>query len=240
MNEAVEQLVHTLSCSCSVSVVPELTLVLVGDSDSVEIGPNNILLDCDDLKSVEAYSSKLYDLCGRHIRVINMLGLPSAHRFPVSGGVHAFVLLLTNGSHTGQHRAAAQWLEDAFGKGAFPYVLTLVTHSSEERCDRALTDLKTPGNRFHTCKKSMTDAHEIITLLRKIDTMVSENDPHCCAGPMCDGTKGNQQEVPPSAERTADAPHTQTGAVCSRPFNIKLSGLCASDVWTEKSFVNTT
>ncbi|XP_067472122.1 interferon-induced very large GTPase 1-like isoform X3 [Thunnus thynnus] len=171
-------------------VMPELTLVLVGDTNSIEIGSKNILFD---QTNVEQFSSKLYDLCGRHISVINMLGLQNIDKFPLNREVHAFLLLLTNGLHNSQYSSGVQWLEKAFGKESLAYLMTVVTHKSDEECESAVTDLKVYNSfaekRYHTCTKSMMDEREIIALLEKIDVMVSENDPHCYGGLMCDDNK---------------------------------------------------
>ncbi|KAM7372335.1 hypothetical protein PAMP_009512 [Pampus punctatissimus] len=44
-------------------LIPELTLVLVGDTNSIEFGSKNILFDHDEQTNAEQFSSKLYDLC---------------------------------------------------------------------------------------------------------------------------------------------------------------------------------
>lgn len=182
-----------------VSVVPELTLVLIGDTNSIEIGSKNILLDHDDQKHVEQFSSKLYDLCGRHISVINMLGRQNTDKLPLNQGVHAFILLLPNGLHDSHYSSGVQWLEKTFGRRSLDYLMTVVTHDSDEGCDSALTDLKANSSftekRFHTCTKSITDENEIIALLGKLDAMVSENDPHCYSGLMCDENKGQTEDL---------------------------------------------
>ncbi|KAM9746506.1 interferon-induced very large GTPase 1-like isoform 3-T3 [Menidia menidia] len=164
-------------------VMPELKLLLIGDTNSTEIGPNNILLDHGTQTKVEPFSSKLYDLCGRHVCVINMLGLPNVDQVPVIQEVHAFILLLPNGLHSSHYRSGTQWLETAFGKGSLSYLMTVVTHQSGESCEGALADLRADSSfsekRYHTCKKSMTDADEIVALLEKIDALLSENNPRC-------------------------------------------------------------
>ncbi|XP_053193633.1 uncharacterized protein LOC128378212 [Scomber japonicus] len=174
-------------------LTPELTLVLVGETNSIEIGSKNIFFDHDEQTNVEQYSSRLYDLCGRHISVINMLGLQSIDKVPLNRGIHAFLLLLPNGLHSSQYSSGVQWLEKAFGKESLAYLMTVVTHKSDESCESAVTDLKANSSftekRYHTCKNSMMDGNEIIALLEKIDVMVSENDPHCYSGLMCDDTK---------------------------------------------------
>ncbi|XP_034749086.1 interferon-induced very large GTPase 1-like isoform X3 [Etheostoma cragini] len=178
-------------------VIPKLTLVLIGDQNSIEIGSENILLDHDGQTNVEQFSTRLYDLCGRHISVINMLGLQNVDTFSLNQKIHAFLFLLTNGLHNNHYSSGLQWLEKAFGKGSLDYVMTVVTHKSGETCESALTDLRANSSlvekRFHTCTRSMMDEREILALLEKIDIMVSENDHHCYNGVICD-EKEEQKE----------------------------------------------
>ncbi|XP_068574556.1 interferon-induced very large GTPase 1-like isoform X2 [Cebidichthys violaceus] len=185
--------------------IPELTLVLIGDTNSIEIGSKNILIDHDEQTNVEHFSTKLYDLCGRRITVINMLGLQNIDEFPLNEEIHAFLMLLPNGLHNSHYSSGVQWLENTFGKGLMAYVMTVVTHESDEKCESALTDLKANSSfvekRYHTCRRSMTDEGEIIALLGKIDAMVSENAPHCHSGLMCDGNKGQKEQLEHKEER---------------------------------------
>ena len=152
-------------------MIPKLTLVLIGDKNSIEIGSKNILLDHDGQTNVEQFSTRLYDLCGRHISVINMLGLQNIDKFPLNQEIHAFLLLLANGLHTSHYSSGLQWLEKTFGKGSLAYVMTVVTHKSGETSESALTDLRANSSfvekRFHTCTRSMMDEKEIIDLLEK-------------------------------------------------------------------------
>ncbi|XP_019222930.1 interferon-induced very large GTPase 1 isoform X2 [Oreochromis niloticus] len=169
-------------------VAPDVTLVLIGDPASIEIGPKNILLDHDEQTNVEQFSPNLYNLCGRHVCVINMLGLQTKE-IPLNQGVHAFVLLLPNTLHSSQYSSGVQWLEKAFGRGALSYLITVVTHETGETCESALKELKTNTDfnekRFHTCNRSMMDEIEVANLLEKINVMVSENDPQSCSGLVC-------------------------------------------------------
>ncbi|XP_047426869.1 interferon-induced very large GTPase 1-like [Mugil cephalus] len=77
--------------------------------------------------------------------------------------------------------------------------MTIVTHELDETCESALEDLKDFSSfneqRFHTCRRSMTDKKEIIDLLEKIEVMVSENDHHCYTTPMCDGKKEQKEQM---------------------------------------------
>ncbi|XP_047426857.1 interferon-induced very large GTPase 1-like isoform X7 [Mugil cephalus] len=180
-------------------VEPELTLVLIGDTKSIEIGPKNILLEHDKPTNMEFFSSKLYDLCGRHISVINRLGFPNIDRIPLNQGIHAFVLLLPNGLHVNHYHSAVQKLKKAFGKDFLSHVMTIVTHELDETCESALEDLEDfstfDEKRYHTCRRSMTDEQEIIDLLEKIDVMVSENNHHCYTTLMCDGKKEQKEQM---------------------------------------------
>lgn len=166
-----------------VSELPKLTLLLIGDSNAIEIGPKNVLLDHEERRNVEEFSSKLCDLCGRHISVINMLGLENLEEFPVNQGNHAFLLLLPYDLHISHYSSRVQQLERDFGKRSLLNVMTVVTHGPGEKFESALADLKAHSGfnekRFHTCTRCMTDANDIIDLLEKIDVMVSENN--CCS-----------------------------------------------------------
>lgn len=207
--------------------MPELTLVLIGDTNSIEIGPNNILLDHDEQGNVEQFSFKLYDLCGRHISVINMLGLQNIDTIPLNKGIHAFLLLIPNGLHDSHYSSGLQWLEKAFGKGSFAYLMTVVTHASDEKCESALTDLKANSSfdekKYHMCTRSMIDGMEIIALLEKIDVMVSENDHRCYSRPMCnkDKEQNEQLDLKSHEEEKIDSSvfqQNQTGEFLMRAF----------------------
>uniref|UniRef100_A0A3B3BI15 VLIG-type G domain-containing protein n=2 Tax=Oryzias melastigma TaxID=30732 RepID=A0A3B3BI15_ORYME len=158
--------------------------MLIGDSKSIEKGERNLLLDHDEQKSEKSFSSKLYNFCARHICVLNMLDLPNIDSIPSNQGVHAFILLVANGQHVSHYRSGMQWLEKTFGKQCFPYVITVVTHNPHENCENAITDLKTFSSfskeRYQKSKKRM-DEEELVTLLEKIDVMISENRPPCCS-----------------------------------------------------------
>ncbi|XP_017272291.1 interferon-induced very large GTPase 1-like [Kryptolebias marmoratus] len=161
-------------------VTPELTLILIGDSNSIQIGSKNILLDHDKETNLEQFSSRLYDLCGRQISIINLLGFPEIDKIPLIQEAHAFILLLPNGLHVSQYNYGMKWLETVFGKEKIPYVMTVVTHESDENCESAFADLNAFGSisekRYHTCTRSMMDGNEITDLLVKIQVMVSENE----------------------------------------------------------------
>ncbi|XP_043956575.1 interferon-induced very large GTPase 1-like isoform X2 [Gambusia affinis] len=166
--------------SASNAVNPELTLILFGNRNSIEIGSKNILLDHDQEKYEKEFSSRLYDLLGRQISVVNMLGFPSIDTIPEIPEVHIFILLISNDQQENQYTSGLQWLEKTLGKEHSSYVMTVVTHNdSDEICESELQKLKAKSSfsekRYHTCTRSMTDTNEIISLLKKIDAMVFES-----------------------------------------------------------------
>ncbi|XP_032443256.1 interferon-induced very large GTPase 1-like [Xiphophorus hellerii] len=166
--------------SATNAVNPELTLILIGNKNSIEIGSKNILLDHDQAIHEKEFSSRLYDLLGRQISVINMLGFPSIDTFPEIPEDCAFILLVSNDQHENQYTSGMQWLEKTLGKEHSSYVMTVVTHDdSEEICESEIQKLKAKSSfsekRNHTCTRSMTDINEIISLLQKIDAMVFES-----------------------------------------------------------------
>lgn len=186
--------------AASKAVTTELTLVLFGDRNSIEIEPNNLLLDHDQETYRKELSTSLCDLFGRHISLINMLGLPSLKKIPVFQEDHAFILLISNNLHDSQYTSGMQWLEQTFGKEHSSYVITVVTHDPYESCEWALQDLRAKSSfsekRCHSCTRSFIDVNEIIALLKKIDDMVSENRQ------MTAGKGANQCEASSTAEET--------------------------------------
>lgn len=177
----------------------ELTLVLIGDTSSTETGSKNFLLDHEVETNMPHFSSRLYDLCGRFISVINLLGLKNMDKFPINQGIHAFLLLLPNGQHNSHFSSGVQWLEKMFGQKSLDYLMIVLTHELNENYQKALTELKANSRfvdkRYHTCSRSMMDENEIIALLDKIDVMVSENDPQNYTRPEADENEEQEQQM---------------------------------------------
>ncbi|XP_036004247.1 interferon-induced very large GTPase 1-like isoform X2 [Fundulus heteroclitus] len=188
-------------------VLRDLTLVLIGEADSIDVGPNNLFFNHDKETQLEEFSSNLYDLCGRHISVINMLGLQNNVDIPLYQSVHAFVLLIRNGQHISQYTTGMLWLKKTFGKEIIQNVMTVVTYNAGEKCESAFQDLKSLNNfsekRYHTCIRSMTDAREIMSLLEKIDDNLSKKDPeyYCRQRPRQNGDQKKEPDDVPHKEK---------------------------------------
>ena len=210
-----------------VSVMDKLTLVLIGEINSIEFGSKNILLDNDKQENREQFSNKLYDLCGRHILVINMLDRQNIESVPVHERIHASLLLIPYGHHNHHYSSGLEWLEKTFGKESLSSVITVLTHESDENCESALTELKANSTfdekRYHTCRRHMGDEMEIINLLKKIDDMVTENDLYYTRA-MCDEQKEQSDKHldPKSNEeeyvRSSVLQQNQTGEFLMLPF----------------------
>ncbi|KAM9393684.1 interferon-induced very large GTPase 1-like isoform 2-T2 [Pholidichthys leucotaenia] len=191
----------------------ELTLVLTGDTNSIVFGRENLFVDDDEHKN-EKFSTKLCDLFGRCIVVINSLGFQNVDKIPLNQGIDAILLLLTYGQHRDQYSSGVQYLQKAYGERIFSYVMTVVTYKLGEECESALTDLKANGNfadkRYHTCNRTLNDAEEVQGLLKKIDDMVSENESQGCRKLMryekqqLDGESHKEDRIGTEVETTAD------------------------------------
>lgn len=191
--------------AASKAVTTELTLVLFGDRNSIEIEPNNLLLDHEQERYRKEFSTSLCDLFGRHIYLINMLGLPSIKKkkkkkIPVFSEDYAFIHLISKNLHDSQYTSGMKWLEKTFGKEHSSYVITVVTHDPYESCEWALQDLRAKSSfsekRCHSCTRSFIDVSEITALMKKIDDMVSENRQ------MTAGKGSNQREASSTAKET--------------------------------------
>lgn len=72
-----------------------LRLALIGAREATDLGSNNLLLD----NNLEDFSPQLYNLCGRHYSVTDMLDFPNTDSIQLKDGIHAFLLLVPNGLH---------------------------------------------------------------------------------------------------------------------------------------------
>ncbi|XP_067109564.1 interferon-induced very large GTPase 1-like [Osmerus mordax] len=186
------------------NVTPHLTIALVGDVDAVTIGTENLLLYQDDLyNEVDEYSqiaSRLYDLSGRHISVINMLGLNGVDFEKAlqkqlcsqlkrnNQDVNAFLLLKPLGQHTSTDRTGPERLQEILGERYTECAVSLFTYENVKERETLIDDLKGKcafielmekyGGRYHICNKLMNDPTEMLSLVEKINLLVSENKLH--------------------------------------------------------------
>uniref|UniRef100_A0A674B3T1 Interferon-induced very large GTPase 1-like n=1 Tax=Salmo trutta TaxID=8032 RepID=A0A674B3T1_SALTR len=245
-----------------VSVTADLTIhvALIGDPNAVTIEPGNLLLDKDLYSEADEASHiapRIYDLCGRSVSVTNMLGLQSAEPTQISlenhisqlvckTGIHAFLLISPLGN-VYEHNMVEDWLQTMLGERSLAFAMTVFTHENEP--DTALGDLNDNsdlkhvtekcGDRYHTCKKSMDDPEEIITLLEKIDLMVSENQPCCYTGEMYGEEMRQKQQLKDLGDRsqrkkTSTVPGNNAVGNKDEGEEIKLEGSLNEKIIVEK------
>lgn len=146
------------------------------------MGSNNLLRD----NNQGDFSPQLYDLLSRLYSVIDMLDFPNTESTQLHDGIHAFLLLLPNGLHVQHYNSGLEWLEKTFGKESLDFLITIVTHKSNEQCENSITDLNDvegfDEKRCHTCSRSMADVDDIVELLDKINSLVSDNNHSCFGG----------------------------------------------------------
>eukprot|EP00063_Salmo_salar_P084428 XP_014059263.1 PREDICTED: interferon-induced very large GTPase 1-like [Salmo salar] len=235
-------------------------VALIGDPNAVTIEPGNLLLDKDLYSEADEASHiapRIYDLCGRSVSVTNMLGLQSAEPTQISlenhisqlvckTGIHAFLLISALGN-VYEHNMVEDWLQTMLGERSLAFAMTVFTHENEP--DTALGDLNDNsdlkhvtekcGDRYHTCKKSMDDPEEIITLLEKIDLMVSENQPCCYTGEMYGEEMRQKQQLKDLGDRsqrkkTTTVPGNNAVGNKDEGEEIKLEGSLNEKIIVEK------
>eukprot|EP00063_Salmo_salar_P068447 XP_014043282.1 PREDICTED: interferon-induced very large GTPase 1-like [Salmo salar] len=186
-----------------------------------------------------------------------MLGLQSAEPTQISlenhisqlvckTGIHAFLLISALGN-VYEHNMVEDWLQTMLGERSLAFAMTVFTHENEP--DTALGDLNDNsdlkhvtekcGDRYHTCKKSMDDPEEIITLLEKIDLMVSENQPCCYTGEMYGEEMRQKQQLKDLGDRsqrkkTTTVPGNNAVGNKDEGEEIKLEGSLNEKIIVEK------
>ncbi|XP_051571452.1 interferon-induced very large GTPase 1-like, partial [Myxocyprinus asiaticus] len=181
--------------------VPNLSIVLCGESVAVQFGQDNILLGEDPiLQNVEAsvnvhLKMKLSD---RQVSVINIIGCHETELNPVDEAIgklldendfHAFIFVVRLGQFTDADKMSTEWLQRVFGDRVLQFMMILFTYEKEEECDSIIDDLKKNsvleqllekcGGRYHTCSKIMNNQSEMRELMNKIDQLFKENKQQC-------------------------------------------------------------
>ncbi|XP_030649191.1 interferon-induced very large GTPase 1-like [Chanos chanos] len=176
----------------------DFTVALIGSDAAVKYGGENILLGEEELYLDQSdlcqITPKTKEVSGRHVSVINMLGL---HELPQQSTdthishllrdheIHVFLYVLPLGLLTDEDKMGLEWLQRTFGEKSLDVVMILFTYETEDQKDTVIDDLKKNaileqivqkcGGRYHTCDKSMNNQSEMRTLLEKIDRLVCEN-----------------------------------------------------------------
>ncbi|XP_060760125.1 interferon-induced very large GTPase 1-like isoform X2 [Neoarius graeffei] len=176
------------------------TVMLFGNTSAVHFGDENILLQAEHVPLDQAHIPRKREVSGRVLSVISILDLHEGdlyldHVDHITGQIvnenhiQCFIFVLKLGQFTDDDLMGLDWLERNFGERALSFVMILFTYEREEECDTIIDDLKNNtileqlmkkcGDRYCTCSKNMSSPSEMITLLQKIDDLISENN-QCC------------------------------------------------------------
>ncbi|XP_042572567.1 interferon-induced very large GTPase 1-like [Cyprinus carpio] len=176
-----------------------LTVALVGNSESIQFKPENILLGEDKpFKTVE--TSRIVpvqrEIAERHVSVINMISLhetDSVHhlidQLLNENKIHAFIFVVRLGQLTDADKMGLEWLQRVFGDKVLQFVMILFTYETEEECDTIIDDMKNKivleqllekcGGRYQTCNKRLNNQSEMSELINKIEHLFKENQQQC-------------------------------------------------------------
>ncbi|KAL1279155.1 hypothetical protein QQF64_025828 [Cirrhinus molitorella] len=189
-----EQCDSDTSDSSRENIFPNLTIVLTGNSSSVQFGDGNILLGQKQPNIENAAISRIVPLqkniSEHHVSVINMIDLHETElnldcvdhhigQLLNENDIHAFIFVVRLGQLTDADKMGLEWLQRVFGDRVLQFVMILFTYETEEECDTIIDDLKKNcvleqllekcGGRYQTCNKMMNDQSEMTDLMKKIE-----------------------------------------------------------------------
>ncbi|XP_051745703.1 GTPase IMAP family member 8-like [Ctenopharyngodon idella] len=186
-------------------LLPNLSVVLFGNSSSVQFGQENVLLgekqmnmENTEIFKIVPFQRKISE---RHVSVINMAGLHETENLDNlvdqilnENEIHAFIFVVRLSQLTDADKMGLEWLQRVFGDNVFQFVIILFTYEREEECDTIIDDLKNNpvleqlvekcGGRYHTCNMMMNNQSEMRELMDKIERLFNENKQQCYTGDM--------------------------------------------------------
>ncbi len=183
-----------------------LTIVLFGNSASVQFQCDNILLGEIQPNIENAAVSKTVPLqmkkSGHHVSVINLIGLqetaldlhPLTSQLVNENKIITFIFVVRLGQLTDADKMGLEWLQRLFDDRVLQFVMILFTYESQEESDSIIDDLKKNsalerllekcGGRYHTCSKNMNNQSEITDLMNRIELLFIENEQQCYTSKM--------------------------------------------------------
>uniref|UniRef100_A0A8C1YSR3 Interferon-induced very large GTPase 1-like n=1 Tax=Cyprinus carpio TaxID=7962 RepID=A0A8C1YSR3_CYPCA len=184
-----------------------LTVVVFGNSTSVQFEPGNFLLGEEKPCFKTTEPSKIVpsqrEIAEHHISVINiidlhesLLKLPSTdhdiNQLVNENKIHVFIFVVRLDQLTDADKMGLKWLQSAFGDKVLQYVMILFTYETEEECDTIIDDLKNNpdlkqllekcGGRYQTCNMMMNNQSEMRDLMNQIEHLFNENQQQCYTG----------------------------------------------------------
>uniref|UniRef100_A0A671P3T8 VLIG-type G domain-containing protein n=1 Tax=Sinocyclocheilus anshuiensis TaxID=1608454 RepID=A0A671P3T8_9TELE len=184
-----------------------LTVVVFGNSTSVQFEPGNILLGEEKPCFKTTETSRIFpsqrEIAEHHISVINMidlhetlLNLPSTdhhiNQLVNENKIHVFIFVVRLGQLTDADKVSLKWLQNVFGDKVLQFVMILFTYEREEECNTIKDDLKNSpileqllekrGETYQTCNKMMNNQSEMRDLIKKIEHLFNENQQQSYTG----------------------------------------------------------
>ncbi|XP_016397588.1 interferon-induced very large GTPase 1-like, partial [Sinocyclocheilus rhinocerous] len=182
-----------------------LTIIITGNSSSVQFGHENVLLGEKHPNNENAEIYRIIPLQKKisehHVTVINMIDLHETEQVDHlidqlmhENAIHVFIFVVRLGQLTDADKMGLEWLQRVFGDKVLQFVMILFTHAREEECDTIIDDLKKNpvleqllekcGGRYETCNKMMNNQSEMRDLMKKIERMFNENNHRRYTGEM--------------------------------------------------------
>ncbi|XP_067282667.1 interferon-induced very large GTPase 1-like, partial [Pseudorasbora parva] len=225
-----------------------LTVVLFGDSASLQFDPENILLGEEKPCCKQAGTSRIVplerEIAERHVSLINMIDLHETDledhlidQLVKENEIHAFFFVVRLGQLTDADKMGLEWLQRVFGDKVLQFVMILFTYERKEERD-AIKDIKDPdlkqllekcGGRYQTCNKKMNNQSEIIDLMKEIERLFNKNKQQRYTGEMLNTVLKQREELTNSereSERMEDTPTSETGETHAGQQTIKTPDQC--------------
>ncbi|KAK2916984.1 hypothetical protein Q8A67_001358 [Cirrhinus molitorella] len=184
-----------------------LTVVVFGNSTSVQSEPENILLGkehpCFKTAEISRIVPSQREISESCISVINLIDLHEAlQNLPSTdhligqlvneNEIHVFIFVVRLGQLTDADKMGLGWLQGVFGDNVFQFVMILFTYERQEECNTIKDYIKRNpdlqqllekcGGRYHTCNKKMNNQSEMCELIDKIKHLFNENKQQCYTG----------------------------------------------------------
>ncbi|KAI7803146.1 putative interferon-induced very large GTPase 1-like [Triplophysa rosa] len=200
--------------------IHSLTLVLFGNSTSVQFGHDNILLGeeqiCIKTEETPRIVPSHIQISGHHVSVFNMIDFTECQLDLVYQLVHeneicAFIFVVQLGQLTDADKKCLEWLQRVFGDKVLQFVMVLFTYECEEECDTMSNYLKKNpvkkllkkcGERYHTCSKTMNDQSEMRKLTSKIERLFKKDQGQCYTEEMYNKHLGKRKDQKKTDEST--------------------------------------
>ncbi|KAL1276915.1 hypothetical protein QQF64_023588 [Cirrhinus molitorella] len=232
------------------NVFPNITIVLTGNSSSVQFGDGNILVG--QKPNIEnAAISRIVPLQKKisehHVSVINMIDLHETELYldcvdnligqlVNENEIHAFIFVVQLGQLTDTDKMSFDWLQRMFGKKVLQFVMILFTYEIKKETDTIIDGMiKNPileqllekcEGRYHTCNKMMNNQSEMRNLMKKIEQLFHENNQQRYTGEMFNTSSKRKDmensECDDKPRRMEDTTTSETGEKCKECMQITL------------------